>query len=110
MWSSMYRCSMRRDENMGWWSIFRKASSESTEDAESESVEYEGYVIHPAPRKEGGKFYTAGSISKRFEEGVKTQRFIRADTHTSRDTAAEHAVFKAKQIIREQGDKLFKDD
>ena len=91
---------------MGWLSFLKKASSEQKPIA---SVEFEGYSIEPVPHEEQGKYYTAGRISKSFESGVKTQSFIRADTHTSRESAAEHAVQKAKQIIREQGDKLFRE-
>ena len=92
---------------MGWLSFLKKASPDEKPMA---SVEFEGYSIEPVTHEEQGKFYTAGRISKSFDSGVKTQSFIRADTHTSRESAAEHAVQKAKQIIREQGDKLFRED
>ena len=61
------------------------------------------------PKKEGGQFYTAGAITRNFPEGPKEKRFIRADTHTSTDSAREHAIAKAKQIIDEQGDRFFDD-
>jgi hypothetical protein len=76
----------------------------------TETVEYAGYVIQAQPKPQGGQYYTAGTISKAFPDGTKEQYFIRADTHSSADTAGEHAVTKARQIIDEQGDRLFKDD
>ena len=92
---------------MGWLSFLKKTPPEEKTMA---PVEFEGYSIEPVVHEEQGKYYTAGRISKSFDSGVKSQSFIRADTHTSRESAAEHSVQKAKQIIREQGDKLFRDE
>jgi hypothetical protein len=75
----------------------------------TETVEYAGYVIVAQPKPQGGQFYTAGTISKEFPDGTREQHFIRADTHSSADSAGEHAIIKARQIIDEQGDRLFKD-
>jgi hypothetical protein len=71
------------------------------------AVEYQGYLIRPAPKPQGGQFITAGTIEKEFPDGLKKQTFIRADTHSSRDDASAHAISKAQQIINEQGDRLF---
>ncbi len=73
------------------------------------AVEYEGYAIHPAPRRQGSQWLTAGLISKDFPDGVKEHHFIRAEIHPSQDDASAFAVVKAKQIIDERGDKLFAD-
>jgi hypothetical protein len=73
------------------------------------AVAYEGYEIHPAPRRQGSQWLTAGLISKDFPDGVKEHHFIRAETHPSQDDASAFAVVKAKQIIDERGDKLFTD-
>jgi len=92
-------------------SFFRLFSASTDgETGGAEAVEYQGYMIRPEPHEQSGQFYTAGVISKQFPEGTREQHFIRADTHTSRDSAAEHAVLKARQIIDEQGDRLFRDD
>ena len=74
-----------------------------------ESVDYQGYKITPHPKPQGGQFYIAGRIEKDFPEGVKEHSFIRADTHASKDAAMQHSVVKARQIIDEQGDRLFGD-
>ncbi|MFQ6016987.1 MAG: HlyU family transcriptional regulator [Kiloniellaceae bacterium] len=79
-----------------------------TSHQESKSgVEYEGYTIRPASRREGAQWLTAGVITKRFAEGVKEHRFIRAETHGTKDDADAFSVAKAKQIIDELGDRLF---
>ena len=68
---------------------------------------YNGYAITPDPiRKEGG-WLTSGLIVKETAEGRKEHRFIRADTHTSEDEAARFSITKAKQIIDQQGERLF---
>jgi hypothetical protein len=38
---------------------------------------------------------------------VKEHRFIRADTHQSKEDAVAFAISKAKQIIDLQGDRIF---
>jgi hypothetical protein len=38
---------------------------------------------------------------------MKEHRFVRAETHASKDDAATFAIAKGKQIIDEQGDRIF---
>ncbi len=77
--------------------------------ARGPAVAYQGYAIHPAPRRQGSQWLTAGLITKAFPDGAKEHYFIRAETHASQDDASAFAVLKAKQIIDERGDKLFTD-
>ena len=77
------------------------------EEPPAEAVEYKGYRIRPAPYPAKGQYQTAGVIEKDFETGTKEHRFVRADTHASKDDAAAFAVSKGKQIIDEQGDRIF---
>ena len=74
------------------------------------AVEYKGYTISAAPRKQGSQWLTSGVIAKRFGEDVKEHHFIRAETHGGKDSAAEFAILKGKQIVEELGDRVFKDD
>ncbi|HEX2527870.1 MAG TPA: HlyU family transcriptional regulator [Geminicoccus sp.] len=76
--------------------------------APAQAVEYKGYEILAEPMSNGGQFNVAGVIRKSFPDGAKEHRFIRADTHGSRDDAAGHSVQKAQQLIDEQGDRLFR--
>ena len=71
------------------------------------AIEYNGYRIRPAPYRSGGQFQTAGVIEKDFPDGPKQHRFIRAETHPSEDDAKDFAVTKARQIIDQQGDRMF---
>ena len=73
----------------------------------AEAVEYKGFRIRPAPYPAKGQFQTAGVIEKDFETGTKEHRFVRAETHPSKDDAAAFALAKGKQIIDEQGDRVF---
>jgi hypothetical protein len=71
-------------------------------------VEHEGYLIRAMPIKDvGGQFRIAGIISKQIGDEVKEHRLIRADLFASADDAAEAMVRKAKQVIKEQGDRIF---
>ena len=71
------------------------------------AVDYKGYRIRPTPYLNGGQYQTAGVIQKDTADGVKEHRFIRAETHPSKDDAAAFAVTKGKQIIDQQGDRVF---
>ena len=42
-----------------------------------------------------------------FPDGTKEHRFVRAETHPSRDDAAQFSVSKGKQIIDQRGDGIF---
>jgi hypothetical protein len=84
----------------------RKEAAGEAPAAEAAS-EYKGYAIRPAPRKQGANWLLAGTIAKQFPEGLKEHHFVRADTFASRDEAVAFAVTKARQIIDEQGDRIF---
>jgi len=75
---------------------------------EGEAVEYNGYTIVPSPEKDGSAWRVQGSISKEVEGERQTHRFIRADTYPGRDDALSMTVSKAKRIIDEQGDRMFR--
>jgi hypothetical protein len=77
------------------------------ESAPREAVEYNGYRIRPAPFAAEGQYQTAGIIEKDFPDGTKEHHFIRAERHASADDAASFAVTKGKQIVDENGDRIF---
>jgi hypothetical protein len=76
-------------------------------EAEAPPVDYNGFRIRPNPYRQGGQYQTAGIIEHDGPEGVRQHRFIRADTHPSREVAIEFTVMKAKQIIDLQGERMF---
>lgn len=71
------------------------------------AVEYEGFTIRASFRRNGPQWMTSGVITKEFADGVKEHRFIRADMHAAKESAEEFSITKAKQIIDEQGDRMF---
>lgn len=71
------------------------------------SAEHKGFTIEAQPYKEGGQFQLAGVISKEVDGARKEHRFVRADRFTSIDEAADFAISKGRQIIDEQGERLF---
>jgi hypothetical protein len=72
------------------------------------AVEYQGYRITPAPQRQASGWNTAGVISKEFPDGVREHKFVRVDTHTTKDDAVSFSITKAQQIIDEQGDRIFR--
>ncbi len=88
-------------------SIFGSGSESAKDQAKPEdNQEYKQFTISPTPIAEGSQFRTAGTISKDQDGEIKSSSFVRADNHSSRDAAVEHAVSKAKQIIDERGEDL----
>jgi len=81
----------------------------SEETAEHAAVEYKGFSIVPTPRKVQGGWSTEGTISKLSGEDPRSEHFIRADVLMSEDEAVDYSVNKAKKIIDEQGERLFKE-
>ena len=73
----------------------------------AKSLEYKGFMIEAKPYKEGAQFQLAGLISKEIDGVRKEHRFVRADRFTSIDEAADIAISKGRQIIDEQGERLF---
>lgn len=99
---------------MGLGDVFKKllggGNSEPPAPDRSAAVEYKGFRIIPHPRPQGGQFLTAGLIEKDFPEGTRSHEFIRADTHGSADDARSFSIIKARQIIDQEGDRLFPDE
>jgi hypothetical protein len=73
----------------------------------ADPVEHEGYMIRPAPMAEGGQFRLCAIITREVNGETKEHRMIRADMFGSRDEASEAAIRKARQVIKEQGERLF---
>ena len=72
-----------------------------------EPVEHKGCTIQPITMHKGGQYLTAGIITKTFPDGPREHRFVRADTHSAAESAHDFAIVKGRQIIDEQGDRLF---
>ncbi|MBF9030222.1 hypothetical protein HKCCE3408_07430 [Rhodobacterales bacterium HKCCE3408] len=65
------------------------------------------FRIYPEPKSEQGSYRVGARIEKDFGEETKVHHLVRADTMASVDEAMQFSVLKAKQVIDEQGDRLF---
>lgn len=72
-------------------------------------VTYEGLVLYAAPTQEGNQWRLSGVIVKQGDDGDLERTFTRADTFAIREETESFAIRKGKQIIDEQGSKLFAD-
>jgi hypothetical protein len=69
--------------------------------------DYNGYVIEAAPYPEGGQYQLAGVIRKDIDGVAREHRFVRADRFASLEDASQFALLKGRQIIDQNGDRLF---
>lgn len=84
-------------------SLFSADTKASAAPKEQPSETYGDYLITPASVKEEHGFRINGTITK----GDRVHTFIRADTLPSADECAKEMIRKAKQMIDQQGDRLF---
>jgi hypothetical protein len=84
----------------------RNAADEATPAADP--VEYKGFTIRAAPYKSEGQYQVAGVIEKEIDGTRHEHRFIRADRHAAIEDATEIALAKARLIVDEQGERMFK--
>ncbi|WP_170367818.1 HlyU family transcriptional regulator [Ruegeria arenilitoris] len=75
--------------------------------SEPEPVVYKGFDIFPDLMAEGGKYRLSARIEKTIGGDRKTYLVIRADVFESRDQAESFSIVKAKQVIDEQGERIF---
>jgi hypothetical protein len=69
--------------------------------------EYKGFTIKATPTAIGSEHQLAGTIEKLVGSELKTYKFVRADRLSTRDEAASRAIDKGRQLIDEQGERLF---
>lgn len=92
---------------MSFWKKLFGGGGAPKEEPAAEPVEHKGFLIRPAPFVEGGQYQTCGVITKVIEGETKEHRFVRADRFASRDDAVEVTLRKARQLIDEQGERIF---
>ncbi len=69
----------------------------------SEAEDYKGFRVTPKPIREGGQY----RVAARIEKDGRAHELVRADTMASLDDATAISLSKAKQMIDEQGERLF---
>lgn len=93
---------------MSLWKKLFGGGGAAKEEPPLDPVEYKGFVIRPAPFVEGGQYQVCGLIAREIDGELKEHRFIRADRFASRDDAVDIALRKARQMIDEQGERIFR--
>jgi hypothetical protein len=81
-----------------------RAEADPTANAET----YKEYVITPTPISEGSSYRVSARIEKDIDGETRTHILVRADTIASLDEAESVSIMKAKQMIDEQGDRIFR--
>ena len=87
--------------------LFGGGTEESGSSKVLETDSYKDFTIRAIEMRAGSEFQLCGEIEKGQGEDTKVHRFIRADRLSSPEQAASSALGKARQIIDEQGDRLF---
>lgn len=87
--------------------LFGGGSAGPSRAVEAEPVEYKGFTIRPAPFVEDGQHQVCALISKEVGGQLREHRLIRADRFPGRDDAVETSLRKARQMIDEQGERIF---
>ncbi len=80
----------------------------SSEASSARTATHNGFTIEARPYREAGQFQTAGIVWKDIDGERKEHRFVRADRFASEADAADHALFKGKQIVDQLGEAIFK--
>ena len=70
-------------------------------------AEHKGFTVEATPYQQAGQWQLAGVIRKQIDGAAKESRFVRADKFTDKDEAAARALAKGRQLVDEQGDRLF---
>jgi hypothetical protein len=90
--------------------LFGGGSSKETTPAGDKALDqesYKGFLIKAIEMRAGSEYQLAGMIEKEIGGELKTYKFVRADRMSSKDDLISMALGKGRQIIDEQGDKIF---
>jgi hypothetical protein len=68
---------------------------------------YKEFRIFPEPQSGSGGYRLAARIEKEMAGEIKVHHLLRADQIQSLDEAEAFSIRKAKQLIDEQGDRIF---
>lgn len=91
---------------MPFWSRFFGGKTAKSP-ASAPSEEHKGFRITPKPIHEGGRYRIAARIEKEIAGVSRIHDLVRADTVASMDEARTLSLAKARQVIDEQGERLF---
>ena len=92
-----------------WKNLFGGGSSnaEPAGDKVLGEESHKGFLIKAIEMRAGSEYQLAGTIEKEIGGELKTYKFVRADRMSSKDDLISMALGKGRQIIDEQGDRIF---
>jgi hypothetical protein len=76
--------------------------------AEVPVEEHEGFRITLTPIKEGDTYRVCALIEKEVDGTTRQHQLVRADTVQGLEAAQAASLRKAKQVIDEQGERIFR--
>lgn len=88
-----------------WSRLF--GGKQAREPASAPSEEHKGFRITPKPIREGSHYRIAARIEKDVAGVPRVHDLVRADTVANPDEARALSLAKARQVIDEQGERLF---
>ena len=69
---------------------------------------HNGFAIYAEPLKDGGTYRIAARIEKEIDGELKVHSLVRADTLQSLEEAITASTAKAKMLIDQQGESIFR--
>jgi hypothetical protein len=72
------------------------------------TIEIDGYTVTATPAAEGGQYRLTGTIAKEIDGARKEHLLVRADLFASEQECVDATFRKAKMVIHEQGDRMFR--
>jgi hypothetical protein len=75
--------------------------------APAAQAEHNGFLIEATPYAADGQYQVSGTISKQVDGVRREHKFVRADRFSSKAEAASFCLVKGRQIIDQQGDRMF---
>ncbi len=92
---------------MSFWKKLFGGGGGDAAAAPAAEEEYRGFLIRATNMPAGSEFQLAGSIEKTVNGEVRQHDFVRADRFPSPTDAQTAALAKGRQIIDEQGERIF---
>ncbi|MGL5137380.1 MAG: HlyU family transcriptional regulator [Beijerinckiaceae bacterium] len=82
-------------------------STSAVPEAQPPSETHAGFTLRATPYQENGQWQMCGVIEKEVGGEMKSHRFVRADRFASKEEAEQFTLSKARQIVDQNGDRLF---
>ncbi|MFV0296709.1 MAG: HlyU family transcriptional regulator [Hyphomicrobiaceae bacterium] len=91
-----------------WKKLFGSGNTDTAnKDKVVREADHKGFRIAAMPYAEAGQYQVAGRITKEADGVTREHRFVRADRFASLEDAADVALMKARQMIDQQGERIF---